>query len=90
MARKSICSDCGEVLEPTNKEYVVCGNCGEFNWVGPEQRVEFEPTPIERLRTAAKKYKTLSDREDVPGKFRGNNKVMKGGWIKRKSNKKFS
>jgi DNA-directed RNA polymerase subunit M/transcription elongation factor TFIIS len=40
MARKSLCSNCGEVLEPTNKDHIVCGNCGEFQWIGPEEKAE--------------------------------------------------
>ena len=52
MARPVLCSSCQEVLEPTSKDYVVCGNCGEFNWVGPENRV---PDMYERLLIAKKK-----------------------------------
>jgi len=53
--RPVLCSSCKEVLEPTSKDYVVCGNCGEFNWVGPENRVETEPDVYERLLIARKK-----------------------------------
>jgi predicted amidophosphoribosyltransferase len=88
MARKSICSDCGEVLEPTNKDYVVCGNCGEFQWVDFDQKIEEEPTISERLREAAKKYKAVTEEMGVPGKFHGN-KVMKSTLVKKKRNKKY-
>lgn len=60
MARKSICSNCQEVLEPTPKDYVVCGNCGEFQWVGPEDRVkeeDLEPDLRDRLRIAQEKIR---------------------------------
>jgi hypothetical protein len=58
MARPVICSFCQEVLEPTFKEYVVCGNCGEFNWIGPEDRFkkeDFEPDLRERFQIAKSK-----------------------------------
>lgn len=59
MARKSICSNCKEVLELTSKDYVVCGNCGEFQWVGPENKIEEEPSRREKLRIALEKREKL-------------------------------
>jgi hypothetical protein len=58
MPRPVICTSCKEVLEPTYKDYVVCGNCGEFNWIGPENRYskeDFEPDIRERFQIAKKK-----------------------------------
>jgi Zn finger protein HypA/HybF involved in hydrogenase expression len=61
MAKKVICENCKEVLEPTSKDYVVCGNCGEFNWVGSEDKVETEPDLRERLRIAREKIMKSND-----------------------------
>lgn len=61
MAKKVICENCKEVLEPTSKDYVVCGNCGEFNWVGSEDKIEEEPDLRERLRIARKKIIKSND-----------------------------
>jgi len=52
---KVLCENCKEVLPPTSKDYVVCGNCGEFNWVGKEDQVKEELDLRERLQIARKK-----------------------------------
>jgi hypothetical protein len=52
MAQPVICKNCEEVLEPTSKDYQVCGNCGEFNWIGAENKVEVEPNYREKLQIA--------------------------------------
>ena len=84
MSRKVVCSSCQEVLEPTSKDYVVCGNCGEFQWVDFDQKIEPEPTISERLREAAKKYKTVTEEMGVPGKYHGNKVMKKSTLNKRK------
>lgn len=61
MARKVLCENCQEILEPTSKDYQVCGNCGEFNWIGVEDRVETEPDLRERLMIARKKLMKADD-----------------------------
>jgi RNase P subunit RPR2 len=58
MAKRVICENCKEVLEPSTKDYIVCGNCGEFQWVGSENQVkeeDLEPDLRTRLRIAKEK-----------------------------------
>jgi hypothetical protein len=55
MARPILCTLCKEVLELSSKDYVVCGNCGEFNWVGSENSIKAEPDIRERLAIAKRK-----------------------------------
>lgn len=57
MAKKAICEKCKEVLGYTSKDYIVCGNCGELNWVGEESKVPEEPSHREKLIRAKNKRK---------------------------------
>ena len=71
MWKKTLCSSCHEVLEPTDKDMEVCGNCGEINCIGSEDKAEFEPSITERLREAHKMYHDKVEEMGVPGKYFG-------------------